>query len=245
MGALIELKNIGYSYHTLSGETGAIKDISFSVEEGEFVALVGPSGCGKSTLLSIIAGLLAPETGTIVVNNPDGSLHYPRIGYMLQHDHLFEWRTIYQNVTLGLEIHHALTPERIAHVEQLLSDYGLEKFKNKRPCELSGGMKQRLLLASALLGDPKLLILDEPTAGLDPKERVRLRELLADMAKDRIILVATHVVSDVETVATKVILLRAGKIVDAAPVPELIEKYAPGQGLEDVYLNVFGEGDGK
>ena len=87
MGALIELKNIGYSYHTLSGETGAIKDISFSVEEGEFVALVGPSGCGKSTLLSIIAGLLAPETGTIVVNNPDGSLHYPRIGYMLQHDH--------------------------------------------------------------------------------------------------------------------------------------------------------------
>ncbi len=87
--------------------------------------------------------------------------------------------------------------------------------------------------------------MDEPTAGLDPKERVRLRELLADMAKDRIILVATHVVSDVETVATKVILLRAGKIVDAAPVPELIEKYAPGQGLEDVYLNVFGEGDGK
>ena len=109
----------------------------------------------------------------------------------------------------------------------------------------TGGMKQRLLLASALLGDPKLLILDEPTAGLDPKERVRLRELLADMAKDRIILVATHVVSDVETVATKVILLRAGKIVDAAPVPELIKKYAPGQGLEDVYLNVFGEGDGK
>ena len=93
--------------------------------------------------------------------------------------------------------------------------------------------------------EPDILILDEPTAGLDPKERVRLRELLADMAKDRIILVATHVVSDVETVATKVILLRAGKIVDAAPVPELIEKYAPDQGLEDVYLNVFGEGDGK
>ena len=102
-----------------------------------------------------------------------------------------------------------------------------------------------LLLAAALLGDPKLLILDEPTAGLDPRERVRLRTLLADMAQDRIILVATHVVSDVESVATKVILLRAGKIVDAAPVPDLIEKHAPGGGLEDVYLNVFGEGDGK
>ena len=116
---------------------------------------------------------------------------------------------------------------------------------DKRLAAYSGGMKQRLLLASALLGDPKLLILDEPTAGLDPKERVRLRTLLAGMAQNRIILVATHVVSDVETVATKVILLRAGKIVDAAPVPELIAKYAPDQGLEDVYLNVFGEGDGK
>ena len=97
----------------------------------------------------------------------------------------------------------------------------------------------------AYMADPKLLILDEPTAGLDPRERVRLRTLLADMAQDRIILVATHVVSDVESVATKVILLRAGKIVDAAPVPDLIEKHAPGGGLEDVYLNVFGEGDGK
>ena len=116
---------------------------------------------------------------------------------------------------------------------------------DKRLSAYSGGMKQRLLLAAALLGDPKLLILDEPTAGLDPKERVRLRELLAKMAADRIILVATHVVSDVETVATEVILLRAGQIVDAAPVPALIKKYAPGQGLEDVYLAVFGEGDGK
>ena len=111
--------------------------------------------------------------------------------------------------------------------------------------EVSGGQMQRALLCRAVISDPKLLILDEPTAGLDPKERVRLRELLAGMAQDRIILVATHVVSDVESVATKVILLRAGKIVDAAPVPELIETYAPGGGLEDVYLTVFGEGDGK
>ena len=161
MGALIELKNIGYSYHNLAGETDAIKDVSFQVEEGEFVALVGPSGCGKSTLLSIIAGLLAPETGTIVVNNPDGSLHYPRVGYMLQHDHLFEWRTIYQNVTLGLEIHHALTKERTDYVKQLLSDYGLESFQDKRPSELSGGMKQRAALIRTLALDPQLLLLDE------------------------------------------------------------------------------------
>lgn len=140
------------------------------------------------------------------------------------------------------EIPRAAVPGEVARVAAAVN---LTDELDKRLAAYSGGMKQRLLLAAALLGDPKLLILDEPTAGLDPKERVRLRELLAGMAQDRIILVATHVVSDVESVATKVILLRAGKIVDAAPVPELIETYAPGSGLEDVYLNVFGEGDGQ
>lgn len=140
------------------------------------------------------------------------------------------------------EIPRAAVPGEVARVAAAVN---LTDELDKRLSAYSGGMKQRLLLAAALLGDPKLLILDEPTAGLDPRERVRLRTLLAGMAQDRIILVATHVVSDVESVATKVILLRAGKIVDAAPVPDLIAAYAPGGGLEDVYLNVFSEGDGK
>ena len=122
MPKILELKNIGYSYHSLHGETKALENISFGVREGEFIAIVGPSGCGKSTLLSIIAGLLSPEEGTIVVNNPDGTLHYPRIGYMLQRDHLFEWRTVYRNVTLGLELNHAMTKEHLETVERLLTD---------------------------------------------------------------------------------------------------------------------------
>ena len=129
--------------------------------------------------------------------------------------------------------------------EELLEFCDLLKFRKRTVRKLSGGMKRKLMICRALLTEPEILLLDEPTAGLDPKERVRLRTLLAEMATDRIILVATHVVSDVETVATEVILLCAGKIVDAAPVPDLIDKYAPGQGLEDVYLAVFGEGDGK
>ena len=193
MGALIELKNIGYSYHNLAGETDAIKDVSFQVEEGEFVALVGPSGCGKSTLLSIIAGLLAPETGTIVVNNPDGSLHYPRVGYMLQHDHLFEWRTIYQNVTLGLEIHHALTKERTDYVKQLLSDYGLESFQDKRPSELSGGMKRRVSLVRAMEAGAQCVLLDEPFTGLDEENREKAYEYIRTHANGRIIMIATHI----------------------------------------------------
>ena len=167
------------------------------------------------------------------------------LGYMPQQQGLYDSYTGRRFLAYMAALKEIPRKAVAVEVDRVAAAVNLTAELDKRLSAYSGGMKQRLLLASALLGDPKLLILDEPTAGLDPKERVRLRELLADMAKDRIILVATHVVSDVETVATKVILLRAGKIVDAAPVPELIEKYAPGQGLEDVYLNVFGEGDGK
>ncbi len=112
---------------------------------------------------------------------------------------------------------------------------------DKRLAAYSGGMKQRLLAAAALLGEPQLLIMDEPTAGLDPKERVRLRQVLADLAHERIILVATHVVSDVEHVANKILLLKDGRLVDSAAPAALVEKYAPGGTLEDVYLSIFGE----
>lgn len=133
MQNILELKNIGYSYHSLHGETKALENISFEVCEGEFVAIVGPSGCGKSTLLSIIAGLLNPEEGTILFNNPDGSLNYPKIGYMLQRDHLFEWRSVYRNVTLGLELHHMLTPERLAAVDRLWSNTAWTAFVTNDP----------------------------------------------------------------------------------------------------------------
>ena len=195
----------------------------------------------------MICGIMKPTSGTIKLGQYDVTDNGYRnlLGYLPQDFGYYPEFSgmdfmLYIATLKGLDKGTAKRRSR-----ELLERVNLTEASSKKIKTYSGGMKQRLLLASALLGNPKLLILDEPTAGLDPKERVRLRELLADMAKDRIILVATHVVSDVETVATKVILLRAGKIVDAAPVPELIEKYAPDQGLEDVYLNVFGEGDGK
>ena len=205
----------------------ALSGVSITLTPGLY-GLLGPNGAGKSTLIHIITGTLAPDSGEVLWCGK------PAMG--------IAGRRFLAYMAALKEIPRKAVA---AEVDRVAAAVNLTAELDKRLSAYSGGMKQRLLLASALLGDPKLLILDEPTAGLDPKERVRLRELLADMAKDRIILVATHVVSDVETVATKVILLRAGKIVDAAPVPELIEKYAPDQGLEDVYLNVFGEGDGK
>ena len=256
----------------------ALAGVSLDLAPGLY-GLLGPNGAGKSTLIHIITGTLAPDSGEVLwCGKPASGIAFRRIlGYMPQQQGLYDSYTGRRFLAYMAALKEIPRKTVASEVARVAAAVNLTAELDKRLSAYSGGMKQRLLLASALLGDPKLLILDiskkgvdisggeaqkialartlykdapfiildEPTAGLDPKERVRLRELLADMAKDRIILVATHVVSDVETVATKVILLRAGKIVDAAPVPELIAKYAPGQGLEDVYLNVFGEGDGK
>ncbi len=160
MTPLLEVSHVCYSYHTLSGETLALSDLTFAVDEGEFLVIVGPSGCGKSTLLSLISGLIPAEEGTIRLGQTPLTRHRTNIGYMLQKDHLFEWRTVYRNVLLGLEIQKKETPENLAHVEQLLHDYGLTAFKSARPSELSGGMRQRAALIRTLALNPDLLLLD-------------------------------------------------------------------------------------
>ena len=224
----------------------ALAGVSLTLGPGLY-GLLGPNGAGKSTLIGIITGTLAADSGEVRwCGKPARGIAFRRVlGYMPQQQGLYDSYTGRRFLAYMAALKELPRKAVPAEVDRVAAAVNLSAELDKRLSAYSGGMKQRLLLASALLGDPKLLILDEPTAGLDPKERVRLRTLLAQMAADRIILVATHVVSDVETVATEVILLRAGRIMDAAPVPDLIAKYAPGQGLEDVYLAVFGEGDGK
>ena len=176
MQPLLSLQDVSFSYHNLKGETSALSHITFDVMPGEFLAIVGPSGCGKSTLLSIIAGLLTPEEGLLLYKGqhiPPGTGQTGfKIGYMLQRDHLFEWRTIYQNVILGLELSHTLTPDRISYVMQLLADYELYAFKDKKPSELSGGMRQRAALIRTMAIHPDLLLLDEPFSALDFQTRL-------------------------------------------------------------------------
>ena len=153
MEQVLELRHIYYSYHTPEGETPALADISFSLSKGEFIAIVGPSGCGKSTLLSVICGLLSPEKGLIRINGKYMRESTTNIGYMLQHDELFEWRTIFNNVILGLEVQHMLTAKTKEKAGELLDLYGLGNFKNSRPSELSGGMRQRAALIRTLVLD--------------------------------------------------------------------------------------------
>ena len=179
MCSILELSNIDYIYHTKDGETKALSNISFTLSNGEFVAIVGPSGCGKSTLLSLICGLLVPSGGSIsFMGHPLQSKDILNMGYMLQKDHLLEWRTIASNVQLGLEIQHKMTPENLAYASRLLETYGLADFAAKRPSELSGGMRQRAALIRTLVLRPELLLLDEPFSALDYQTRLNVSNAL-------------------------------------------------------------------
>ncbi|MDE7339255.1 MAG: ABC transporter ATP-binding protein [Lachnospiraceae bacterium] len=203
MQPILSLENISYSYHNLKGETPALSKISFQVTEGEFLAFVGPSGCGKSTLLSIIAGLLEPESGSLSFDTAS------TVGYMLQHDHLFEWRTIYQNVLLGLELNKNMTKENIDFVVQLLQDYGLYAFKDKKPSELSGGMRQRAALIRTMAIRPDLLLLDEPFSALDFQTRMTVSADIGNIIRNtgKTAILITHDLSEAITLADRVIVL--------------------------------------
>ena len=159
---LLKIENIRLIYQSEDSETAALENISFSVNEGEFIAIVGPSGCGKTTILSLIAGLIKPTGGKITIGGKEITRPHGEVGYMLQRDQLFEWRNISDNVNLGLEIQKKKNPETIAYAQSLLDKYGLKEFKKHFPSQLSGGMRQRVALIRTLAFRPKILLLDEP-----------------------------------------------------------------------------------
>ncbi len=209
MEQVLELKHIHYAYHTLEGETPALTDISFALNKGEFVSIVGPSGCGKSTLLSIIAGLLEPEKGLIKINGKYLKESTTNVGYMLQHDELFEWRTIYNNVILGLEVQHMLTARTKERAHELLDLYGLRQFETSRPSELSGGMRQRAALIRTLVLEPDLLLLDEPFSALDYQTRLTVGDDIGQIIRKegKSALLVTHDLSEAISLADRVIIL--------------------------------------
>lgn len=235
MQPLLSLQDVSYAYHNLKGETPALTHISFQVTQGEFLAIVGPSGCGKSTLLSIIAGLLSPEEGALYYKgrlladcNPDDSI---KIGYMLQRDHLFEWRTIYQNVLLGLELNHALTPENRNYVLKLLEDYELSAFKDKKPSELSGGMRQRAALIRTMAIHPDLLLLDEPFSALDSQTRLNVSVDIAQIIRktNKTAILITHDLSEAIMLADRVLVLskRPAYIKCEMPIHFMVDRGDP------------------
>ena len=205
----LEIKNISYSYQTLEAETMALQDISFTVGEGEFVSIVGPSGCGKSTLLNLICGLSKADTGEILLNGSKIDRTSTHIGYMLQKDHLFEWRSVYSNVTLGLVLWHSLHEPEKEKVRNMLDTYGLSGFSKSRPSQLSGGMRQRAALIRTLAVEPDILLLDEPFSALDYQTRLEVCDDVWKILKDqkKTALLVTHDLSEAISMSDKIIIL--------------------------------------
>ena len=203
MNNLLSVKNIQKKYNTIKGEIVAIEDISFDVEKGNFISIVGSSGCGKSTLLNIISGLDKQTYGEILF------LNNLKVGYMLQEDALLPWLTVLQNATLGLKLTKSDTKENIEYVKNLLITYGLEKFINKYPSELSGGMKQRVALIRTLATKPDLLLLDEPFSALDYQSRLSVSDDVYSIIKKekKTVIMITHDIAEAISLSDKVIVL--------------------------------------
>lgn len=211
MKPLLEVRDVSLVYHTLSGETSALSHISFQLMPGEFLAVVGPSGCGKSTLLNLICGLLKASSGTILMDGKPVASGNAHIGYMLQKDHLLEWRSIYRNVLLGLEIRKEITPQKLDLIEEMLHTYGLDKFRNARPSQLSGGMRQRAALIRTLALKPDLLLLDEPFSALDYQTRLNVSDDIGRILKKehKPAILVTHDISEAISMADRVLILSA------------------------------------
>lgn len=238
---MLEIKELYKTY----GKKVALNNISIKLDYGVY-GLLGPNGAGKSTLMNIITDNIEMDKGKILYNGINvkslGREFLKDIGFAPQQQGLYEEFTgrrflAYMGTlkgitkkTLNEEI------ERVARAVNLFNEL------DKKIGAYSGGMKQRILIAQAIMGNPKILIMDEPTAGLDPKERVRIRELLYSMAKEKIILVATLVVSDIQSISKEIIIIKSGNIIEVGTSEKLIDKYTSFGTLEDVYMKIFDGG---
>lgn len=209
---LLKLENVSLIYHTKNDEIQALKDVSFEVYEEEFVAIVGPSGCGKTTVLSLIAGLFKVSAGKILLDGKEINKTSEDVGYMLQRDHLFEWRSIWKNITLGLELQGKINNKSLVKkADSLMKRYGLASFRNKKPFQLSGGMRQRVALIRTLAVNPKLLLLDEPFSALDFQTRLGVCDSVSEIIKNekKTAILVTHDIAEAISMADRIIIMTA------------------------------------
>ena len=233
---LMSIKNLNKKYHTEKTEITAIENISFDVYENEILAIVGPSGCGKSTLLSILANLEEKSKGNIIFNKTS------QVGYMLQNDSLFPWLNIEKNILIGLDIKKIKTKENINNALNLLKKYGLFEFKDQLPCNLSGGMRQRVALIRTLATNPNLILLDEPFSALDYQTRLALSNDMYNIIKNenKTAILITHDIAEACSIADRVIVLtkRPCKVKKIYEI-KLLNKTTPIENRKDPNFNYY------
>lgn len=235
---MLEIQNLSKDY----GKKKALRRFNYTFEEGIY-GMLGANGAGKSTLMNLITDNLKRTSGNILYNGTEilemGAKFRVLVGYMPQQQGFYENFSARMFLYYMAELKGIRRREAKKQIEHLLQTVNLADAADLKISGFSGGMRQRVLLAQALLGDPKILILDEPTAGLDPKERINLRNYIRQLSEDKIILLATHVVSDVETIADRILILKDGELV-ADDEPKKLVEAVQGENLEDVYMNYFG-----
>ncbi|MBB6635192.1 NitT/TauT family transport system ATP-binding protein [Cohnella thailandensis] len=205
----IEMRDVGLSYFSPKHETEALRDIRLEVKAGEFISIVGPSGCGKSTLLSLVSGMLKPTRGEVLLMGERVNGVSPRVGYMLQHDHLFEWRDVLSNLLVGAEVRRIDKKKAKEKALYLLERYGLGGFAHHSPSQLSGGMRQRVALVRTLVAEPDILLLDEPFSALDFQTRLTLADDVHHIIKEqgKTAILVTHDIPEAITMADRVLVM--------------------------------------
>jgi len=209
MEKLLSIRKVNLIYHSPKSETLAIKNFNLDISSGEFISIVGPSGCGKSTLLSLIAGILKPSSGKILIKNKQITSAGSMTGYMFQRDNLFEWLNIWKNVTLGLNFKQRNTKINKKYAKELIQKYGLSGFEKHYPNELSGGMRQRVALIRTLSLRPDVLLLDEPFSALDYQTRLSVQDDVFNIIKTekKTAILVTHDISEAIAMSNKIIVL--------------------------------------
>ncbi len=229
--AVFELKQVRHVYVNEKSASTAVENFDLIIAEGEFLAFVGPSGCGKTTVLSLLAGLLKPTQGEVLLHGTKVQGPSSKVGYMLQQDCLFPWRTIMQNTLLGLEIQGGLNSSSIKTASLLLEELGLPDAAGKYPHELSGGMRQRAALARTLITEPDVLLLDEPFSALDFHIKLQLEDLVKSTLRKlgKTAVLVTHDLSEAAAMCDRVIVLgrNPGHIREEILIPELLRSVSP------------------
>ena len=237
----LEIGGLAKSFGTKSGTVGVVKNLTFDIYEQDFVSIIGPSGCGKTTIFNMIAGLLDADEGTMRYRGEIVHGLHGRIGYMMQKDLLFPWRTVLQNCLLGLEMRNVDRHEARDQAMDYLQTFGLAGFENAYPSTLSGGQRQRVALIRTLIMDPDILLLDEPFSALDYQTRLHLEGVLVDAVENagKTVILITHDVDEAVALSKRVVVL-SGRPSKVRAVHEIeIASHSPIESRSDPHFSRY------